>query len=258
MRRSLKETVKTDAQIKDAIRDAFLHGPRVMSFNPEIIVRDGLVVLSGTVDNLMAKRAAEQDAKNTVGVWRVKSYLKVRGENLPSDREMAQNVKDALERDPWESQHEINVTVRNGVARLMGTVDSEYEKTRAAEVASRITGIAAVENNLNVSFPNYTYYQLPYSPFLYTPNNTYYNPRAFNRPLITSAPPGTSDAELKDEVEDQLFWSPFVDSDDVSVSVYNGVVTLTGQVDNRAEFDTATENAFEGGARVVINNLRIE
>jgi hypothetical protein len=49
-----------------------------------------VVTLTGTVDNLKAKRAAEQDAKNTVGVWRVTDLLKVIGrvgEFLVDDRD---------------------------------------------------------------------------------------------------------------------------------------------------------------------------
>jgi osmotically-inducible protein OsmY len=55
-----------------------------------------------------------------------------------------------------------------------------------------------------------------------------------------------------------LFWSPFVDSDDVTVSVEAGVATLTGSVDSLGEYNAARENAFEGGAITVINKLELD
>jgi len=53
-------------------------------------------------------------------------------------------------------------------------------------------------------------------------------------------------------------WSPYVDADDVKVNVQNGDVTLTGTADNMTEFQRATENAWEGGAWNVENNLKIK
>ena len=66
-----------------------------------------------------------------------------------------------------------------------------------------------------------------------------------------------TDWEIKEDIDDELFWSPFVDSDDVSVSVDDGVAELTGTVDTWAERETATVNAIEGGAVTVDNDLSV-
>ena len=58
-------------------------------------------------------------------------------------------------------------------------------------------------------------------------------------------------------IEDKLCWSPWVNLDDISVKVANGVATLTGNADNWFEIDRATEDAFEGGAQQVYNNVAI-
>jgi osmotically-inducible protein OsmY len=55
-----------------------------------------------------------------------------------------------------------------------------------------------------------------------------------------------------------LFWSPFVDSDDITVVVNSGVATLTGTVEDWSELQAAKENAREGGATSVISNLDIQ
>ena len=56
-----------------------------------------MVTLRGILDNLRAKRAAEQVAESTVGVWRVKNYLKVRPVSLPPDEEIEKSIMENIE-----------------------------------------------------------------------------------------------------------------------------------------------------------------
>jgi osmotically-inducible protein OsmY len=251
MQKSTKFAIKSDEDIQKAVNDALLFDPRVFSFNPMVTVRHGIVMLTGTVDNLKAKRAAEQDTNNTTGVLRVKNFLRVRGENPPPNDKLAQNVKDALRRDPYTDRYEITVAAINGVVYLTGTVDSYYEKTHAEDVASRVNGVIMVNDGLLVSYPAYTYYSWPYTPYFYEP---YY----YNRPAVYSTWPYINDAVVQAGIEDELFWSPFVDRDKVKVAVKNGVATLTGTVNSWSEYYSATENALEGGARSVINDLKVK
>lgn len=44
-----------------------------------------------------------------------------------------------------------------------------------------------------------------------------------------------SDLAIMESIEDEFFWSPFVDHEDVNVSVSDGVATLTGTVEIWAE-----------------------
>jgi len=232
MRRSRKYDVTTsDAEIRQAIKDAFAYDPRISRFDPEIEVNNGAVTLTGRVDNLLAKKAAVQDARNTRGVWQVKNHLKIwptgigpRSRPVPdADAEVAQAVRAALVRNPYVHQHEIAVTVNNHLVVLRGAVDSGFEKEKAAEAATRVRGVADLINNLRVDRS-------------WTPKD---------------------DWEIKQDIEFELWWSPFVDQEDISVTVAEGVATLVGQVDTLRDRRIATENAYEGGARKVRNHLRV-
>jgi osmotically-inducible protein OsmY len=77
MRRRIVYDLISDEEIKNAIKDAFTYDPRVSPLNLDISVKIGVVAITGDVNKLESKRAAEQDAKNTVGVWHVKNNLKV-------------------------------------------------------------------------------------------------------------------------------------------------------------------------------------
>lgn len=240
-----KYVVKSADELRDAVKDALLYDPRVMSFNVDVDVAGSLVTLRGEVDNLKAKRAAEQDAKNTVGVSYVDNRLKVRLDSWPDDSEVAEDIRAALLRDPYVERFEVTVSVVDGTAHLYGTVDSYFERNRADDVASRITGVLDVENHLLVDYD---------TAYIYDP---YVDDYVSDDELIDyeRRSPLKTDSQIKDSIESELWWSPFVDSDEVSVTVDDGVATLTGTVDSWGERQSATENAYEGGATLVDNDL---
>jgi osmotically-inducible protein OsmY len=150
MQRGRRYTFQSDAGIEKAIENAFRYDPRVKPFNAEVEVNDGVVTLTGVVDNLKAKKAAAEDAGDTVGVWRVENHLRVRPAKRPSDGEIQGNVQDALARNAVLDRHEITVSVLNGRAALYGEVDSRYEKSLAEDIASRVKGVTDVQNYLTV------------------------------------------------------------------------------------------------------------
>jgi len=65
------------------------------------------------------------------------------------------------------------------------------------------------------------------------------------------------DELIAKHVEDEIWWSPYVDKDQVTITVNNGEVTLEGHVDSWKEYQKAAENAWEGGAWSVNNMLQV-
>jgi len=216
--------LKTDEEIEAAVKDAFLYDPRVFSFEIDVDADNGLVTLKGDVDNLKAKKAAAKDARNTEGVWSVDNKIDVRPLSPPTDEEIEQNVKEAMLWNPVVERFELTVYVRNQKVFLYGKVDSEYEKMEAEDVASRTNGVVAVENNIEVE-----------EVWVWK-----------------------SDKAIKKDIEQQLSWSVFVDEEEIDVSVDNAIAMLEGEVDSIAELDAAIKDAFDGGARRVVNRLTID
>jgi osmotically-inducible protein OsmY len=245
-----KRTVKpwgvTDEQIASALHAAFLRDPRVAAYEVRADANGGAVTLRGVVDNLRAKRAALQVARATTGVTRVIDRMRVRAPST-KDGDIAKSIRAAFERDPYVERYEILVSVNDGTAYLRGTVDSFYEKMRADQIAASAKGISDVRNNLSVYDDR--------SPLVYEPRVDDF--AAHDYLWYRLRPLQRSDAEIKDEIEDELFWSPFVDAKQVQVKVHAGVVTLEGRVDDYAEMRAAVANALEGGAERVNNRLRV-
>ena len=250
--RGKKYAEKTEKEVEDAVKDALFYDPRVSSFKitPEIAYNGTTVILRGTVDNLKAKRAAAQDARNTVGVITVDNRLKVRPAEFLSDQKIENKIVSALKRDPWVESYEINVDVQNGVADLYGTVDSYFEKSQADDVASRVNGVIIVDNNLVVQ--NY------YTPYVYDPyiDDSYMYDYDWYHYSITY--PDKTDLRIKQDIEKELWWSPYVNSEDITVTVDKGEATLTGTVNSWMEYGAAQDNAYEGGAVYVHNQLIIK
>ena len=237
----------SDEEIHQAVEDALLLDPRVRSFEPVIEVDRGIVTLTGTVSNVKARRAAAQDAANTTGVWRVKNYLKVRPLVDKTDADIADQIRNALLVDPFVERYEIDVHVHDGAAVLAGEVTSYFEKWQAEDLAARVSGVTSVVNRLQVE-------NAPHAADL-----SFYDwdvvDTDYDFDLLAVTQP--SDWMIRQDIEEEMFWSPFVDANQVDVTVNDGLATLTGTVDSWRERRTASEEALEAGAIAVDNDLEV-
>jgi osmotically-inducible protein OsmY len=248
-RRTGKYTSLKSEDIEKAVNRAMLYDPRVDSFAVTVERRnDGEVTLRGQVPTLAQKRAASRCARHTVGVRAVDNRLRVRSEVDTS--EVTERALDrALVEDPFLEASEIEADVIDGKAYLEGTVDNFFEKGRAELAAESILGIVSIENRLDVLRPDPSSIS-PYVPGLQVFTPVWYRPE----PALSAM----SDAEIRSDIEREIWWSPFLDSEDVDVVVEDGEAILTGTVDSWAEVRDATENAYEGGAVWVRNRLEVQ
>lgn len=223
MRRTDIQRSLEDEAVQKNVEDALTYDPRVLAFDIDVAVQNRTVSLRGEVDNLAAKRAAEQTARNTMGVQSVNNYIHVRTD-IPSDEELESRVETALIADPMVNRYAITVSAESGWVYLSGDVNTSAQKERARAVAERQIGVLSVVNTIE-----YDYY------WVWKP-----------------------DWEIRQDVNNRLKWSPFVQESNVEVSVENGVVTLTGTVYSLTEKNEARKNAFQGGAKDVENRLKVE
>lgn len=239
-----------DDDVRQAVEKALQRQPRLNDLDAEVSVDAGVVTLAGVVDNTKAKRAAAQAAADVQGVRRVENNLKVRPSQEMDDSAIAGNIRTSLDNDPYVDRFEIDVAVRDGIARLTGEVDSYFEMWQAGDVAASVNGVRQVNNRLHVGYqaPDYDAWFYDWDPL----GNQY--DQTYDQPWATHF----TDSEIRAEIDDELFWSPFVDADEVNVTVNDGVATLTGTVDTWSERRAATEQAVEGGALTVDNQLEVQ
>jgi osmotically-inducible protein OsmY len=127
---------------------------------------------------------------------------------------------------------------------------SLFERGTADDVAASVRGVRDVNNDLTLDNADARLTYDPYVDAWSIYEYDWYTPK----PITV----WKQDSVIAEEIEQELAWSPFVDADEISVAVNNGVATLTGAVDSVAERQAAVENAFEGGAAGVRNQIEIE
>jgi hyperosmotically inducible protein len=142
-----------DATITTKIEAKLTADPEVSAFNVDVDTNEGVVRLSGTVEDPEAKVEAEQLARDTEGVRRVINDIKVgersMGDRL-SDTAISTKVKAKITGDPELNPFNINVDTKDGVVTLRGTVKSEESKQEAEEIARETEGVERVQNMLEV------------------------------------------------------------------------------------------------------------
>jgi hyperosmotically inducible periplasmic protein len=122
-------------------------------------------------------------------------------------------VKAALIADPVTKAHQIDVETFKGTVQLNGFVDTAASKERAAEVARGTKGVTSVQNNLTVKT----------------------DPR--------SASDVVDDGAITAKVKAALAGDPRTKAHQVNVETREGVVQLSGFVDNSEAKSTAEELA---------------
>ena len=253
MRRTVENPFRSDSEIETALLKALRADPRVSPYADKInvTVEVGVPILDGSVGDLKAKSSAGADARDIVGVSDVDNELSVRpAENLPDDAETQKGLQAALRWDPLLDGAHIEASVFNHVAYLNGLVDSASQKAEAEDLASRTKGVVEVRNHLKIgSKPDFFFYNQPINDF-----EVFGPPYDFEtgRPLIPK-----SDAQIKKDIERDFFWSPFVHRNDITVTVDNGVVKLTGTVGTWIGYDEAYQDARKGGALDVIDRVNV-
>ena len=211
-------------EVKAALEQAYILDPKIMSDRVNINVNKGTVTLRGTVTDLQAKEAAEEDARRTIGVFQVLNDLKVEPRSIPERVELENRVKRELMHNPDVDKFKIEVSAQKGKIFLTGTVDNKFEKDAAGKAASSVKGVTAVQNDI-----------------------------VYQEPQVEAR----SDEEIKKSIEEQLHWDPVTNTRNIHVNVEDGDVTLTGFVATRLEKSTATLEAYQGGAKFVDNELGV-
>jgi osmotically-inducible protein OsmY len=115
-----------------------------------------------------------------------------------TDNDIQKDIIAELNAEPNLRNDDIAVGVRDGVVTLAGYVDSYADKWRAERVVSKITGVKAVVNELEVRLPSSSQ---------------------------------RTDPEIARAAVNALQWNVLVPHDRIQVVVEDGWITLRGEVD---------------------------
>jgi osmotically-inducible protein OsmY len=214
---------RTDEQIQREVLAELKWEPRVVPNEIGVVVKDGVVTLTGWVDSYVKKWGAEEAAHRVRGVKAVANDIEVRlpGSAERTDADIAAAATRALEWDAMIPLEKLDVTVSKGWVTLSGEVEWYYQKQDAERVVRRLTGVRGVSNLITV------------------------------KPRITAM-------ELKQKIEDALVRSAETDAERITVEVQGSKVILKGKVRAWAEREEAERVAWSApGVTSVENRITV-
>jgi osmotically-inducible protein OsmY len=142
----------TDKMLREAVIAQLDYGPRVAPAGIGVAAEDGVVTLSGSVDDYAQKIAAGKAVKRVFGVKGLANELIVRMAHERTDTDIAKDATYLLECDVHFLGGKLMVTVEDGLLTLEGTVEWDFQKVAAEKAIQCIRGVKAVANLIEV-FP---------------------------------------------------------------------------------------------------------
>ncbi|HXA15077.1 MAG TPA: BON domain-containing protein [Opitutaceae bacterium] len=148
----------SDAWIAFKIRSTLLVKANVSAMDTKVDVKDGIVILTGTADNMAQKELTESYAKDIDNVKSVQNDIIVKDTPAPEhtasenidDASITSQVKLALLSHKSTSALKTHVTTTDGVVAITGEADSDAEKDLVTKLAQDVRGTKSVTNDMTV------------------------------------------------------------------------------------------------------------
>jgi hyperosmotically inducible periplasmic protein len=222
----------TDRKIEDAAKASYNYRT-VLEDHVKVKANDGVVTLTGTVQDNDEKALAADTVENLPGVTSVKNEIKVESKYPEhSDAWMALKIRSRLLVKANVSATSTKVAVQDGVVTLSGTADNAAQKELTEVYAKDIDGVKSVKNDIVVK-------DVP----------------------ATAQTVGEKidDASITSQVKYALLSHKATSALKTKVSTNDGVVTITGIAASDAEKSLVSKLAQDvRGTKSVTNDMTVK
>jgi len=223
---------EADTRIETAFKDSYVAQNFLQNEAVKATSSNGIVTVSGTINQPSHKNLAQETAKNIPGVSSVDNRLEMNtGQPAEKSNEwLAMNIKAALLFHRNVSVMNTQVYVEEGIVTLRGEADSQAQKELTAEYAA-IDGVKEVRNEMTVA-------------------------KAEKEDQTMKEK--IDDASITAQVKVALLVHRATSGLKTSVATKDGVVTLGGKAANAAEKDLAAKLVTDiHGVNSVVNNMTV-
>ena len=141
-----------DLKLRDDIQAELEFEPAMTASDIGVVVKDGVVTLSGHVPSYTQKLIAEHAAGRVKGVRAIVEKLEVK---LPfdvkhDDEEIARRASNILEWSSFASVKGDQVKVEKGWVTLSGDVDWQFQREAAGNAVRLLAGVTGVTNLITI------------------------------------------------------------------------------------------------------------
>jgi hyperosmotically inducible periplasmic protein len=221
-----------DRKIEQAAKASYNYRA-VLDNHVKVKADNGIVTLTGTVQDQDDKALAQDTVENLPGVTGVKNNLSVKSRHPErSDGWIALKIRSRLLVKGNVSAASTTVAVHDGVATLGGTADTLAQKELTAIYASEIDGVKSVKNQILVSE---------------------------NSPTGPTMTEKIDDASITAQVKYALLRHKSTSAVQTKVTTMDSVTVITGVADSDAEKALVTKLAEDvRGVKSVTNNMTVK
>ena len=219
--------LRTDQQIKKDIVDNLFWNNSVDASNIKVEVTNGTAILSGTVTNYAAKIQAVSETWDVDGVANIENNIDVKYPNEIEklmDSDIEKRAVNILAWNPDLESSNIELSAANGIVSLKGSVDTFWKKVKAEALVGELKGVILVVNHLTV--------------------------------IPTDK---TLDKTIGDYILEVLNRNLKIDVNQITVTVIDGAVNLSGNVPDKKSYkDLYNAAKYTLGVTEVENNLKVK
>jgi osmotically-inducible protein OsmY len=209
--------------LKKDVTEELFWDPIINSAEIGVMVKDGVVTLTGHLDTFVEKHAAERALRRVSGVKGIALELEVKlaSAHKRSDTEIAHAATFALNWNSLVPDDLVKVEVENGWVTLTGELPWRYQVKSAEKCIRPLVGVRGITNSIKLV-------------------------------------PKASTADIGAQIAAALKRQAVREANHITVKVNGSAVTLEGKVHSLAERDAAVGAAYSAkGVVAVVDRLEV-
>ncbi len=144
-----------DLELQQAVLEELSWEPMINAANIIVNVRNGVVIVGGTVESFAEKVQSRQVVFRLQGVQALVENLTVElpQHNRRSDSDISKDIASAYKWNTLIPRGQLQVTTEHGYVTLEGTVKWSYQRKAAAQAIKNLTGMTGMANRIIVAPP---------------------------------------------------------------------------------------------------------
>jgi osmotically-inducible protein OsmY len=146
--------MKNNEILRADVEKAIKWEPLLNASEIGVTAQDGIITLTGTVNNFSQKRYAEDAARSVLGVKVVVEKIEVQFISdmvNRTDNEIASEIVNAYKMDYAFPENKVQAKVENGWVILSGEVNWNYQKDNAKSTVIKLGGVKGVVNDIKIA-----------------------------------------------------------------------------------------------------------